>query len=64
MPVPKQGVSEVFLCCGEALIDMVPMQGAAGENGFHTLPSGAIFNAGTLASLMDQHLAIPATLAQ
>lgn len=34
----------MILCCGEALIDMVPISGIAGESGFAPLPGGAIFN--------------------
>ncbi|MDF1855043.1 carbohydrate kinase [Pseudooceanicola sp.] len=34
----------MILCCGEALIDMVPAESAAGETGFVPLPGGSVFN--------------------
>lgn len=34
----------MILCCGEALIDMVPVQGADGQTAFAPLSGGAIFN--------------------
>ena len=34
----------MIICCGEALIDMIPLQGAEGEQGFQPLVGGAIFN--------------------
>lgn len=34
----------MILCCGEALIDMVPIESKDGRTGFAPLPGGAIFN--------------------
>lgn len=34
----------MILCCGEALIDMIPMTGTDGQTGFAPLSGGAIFN--------------------
>lgn len=34
----------MILCCGEALIDMIPAPLAAGGTGFAPLPGGAVFN--------------------
>lgn len=34
----------MILCCGEALIDMLPRQTAAGEAAFAPCPGGAVFN--------------------
>lgn len=34
----------MILCCGEALIDMIPSRNASGEPGFTPLPGGAVFN--------------------
>lgn len=34
----------MLLCCGEALIDMIPLTGSEGESGFRPLAGGAIFN--------------------
>lgn len=34
----------MILCCGDALIDMIPAQTAAGDPAFTPLPGGAIFN--------------------
>jgi fructokinase len=34
----------VILCCGEALIDMLPRQTTLGENGFAPYAGGAVFN--------------------
>lgn len=34
----------MILCCGEALIDMIPMTGADGVRGFQPLAGGAVFN--------------------
>ncbi len=34
----------MILCCGEALIDMLPRQTAAGEAAFAPYPGGAVFN--------------------
>jgi len=34
----------MILCCGEALIDMLPRQTAAGEPAFAPYPGGAVFN--------------------
>jgi len=48
----------MFLCCGEALIDMVPMQGAAGEQGFRPLPGGAIFNTAVSLGRLGQPVAL------
>lgn len=35
---------EMILCCGEALIDMVPRRLETGEEAFLPLPGGAVFN--------------------
>ena len=34
----------MILCCGEALIDMIPAEGASGAPGFTPFPGGAVFN--------------------
>ena len=34
----------MIVCCGEALIDMIPMQGAEGESGYAPLCGGALYN--------------------
>jgi fructokinase len=34
----------MILCCGEALIDMLPRESAAGEPAFAPFPGGAVFN--------------------
>lgn len=34
----------MILCCGEALIDMLPRETTRGENGFAPYAGGAIFN--------------------
>ena len=34
----------MFLCCGEALIDMVPLKDENGQQGFTPIAGGAIFN--------------------
>lgn len=34
----------MILCCGEALIDMLPLQSVDGASGFVPLPGGAVFN--------------------
>lgn len=34
----------MIVCCGEALIDMIPIHGVNGEEGFQPLVGGAIFN--------------------
>lgn len=34
----------MILCCGEALIDMIPAPMASGQEGFLPLPGGAVFN--------------------
>lgn len=34
----------MILCCGEALIDMIPMPTASGKEGFVPHPGGAVFN--------------------
>jgi len=36
--------AKMILCCGEALIDMLPCQSAAGEPAFAPYPGGAVFN--------------------
>jgi fructokinase len=47
--------SELILCCGEALIDMIPSVNQAGEPGFTPHPGGAIFNTSiALARLRTQ----------
>ena len=35
---------QMILCCGEALIDMVPVMGVEGHDAFAPLSGGAIFN--------------------
>jgi fructokinase len=34
----------MIICCGEALIDMIPLQGVDGRQGFQPMVGGAIFN--------------------
>ncbi len=34
----------MMLCCGEALIDMLPRKTTSGENGFAPYAGGAVFN--------------------
>lgn len=34
----------MILCCGEALIDMIPMKGSDGDEGFNPMPGGSVFN--------------------
>ena len=38
------GLCSMILCCGEALIDMIPEPTVSGSNGFVPHPGGAVFN--------------------
>jgi fructokinase len=49
---------KMILCCGEALIDMVPVVGANGESTYAPLSGGAIFN----TSIALGRLEIPAKI--
>jgi fructokinase len=48
----------MIICCGEALIDMIPLQGAEGEQGFQPLVGGAIFNTAIGLGRLGQKVAM------
>lgn len=48
----------MIVCCGEALIDMIPLQGADGMQGFQPLAGGAIFNTAIGLGRLDQKVAM------
>ncbi|SDW50880.1 carbohydrate kinase family protein [Roseicitreum antarcticum] len=43
----------MILCCGEALIDMLPRETAAGEPAFAPYPGGAVFNTAIALGRLD-----------
>jgi fructokinase len=43
----------MILCCGEALIDMLPRQTAAGESAFAPLAGGSVFNTAVALGRLD-----------
>ena len=43
----------MILCCGEALIDMLPRQSAAGETAFAPYVGGAVFNTAVALGRLD-----------
>lgn len=43
----------MILCCGEALIDMIPVTGTGGETAFAPLSGGAIFNTSIALGRLD-----------
>lgn len=43
----------MILCCGEALIDMLPRETAAGETALVPVPGGAVFNTAIALARLD-----------
>ncbi|MGR3291846.1 MAG: PfkB family carbohydrate kinase, partial [Paracoccaceae bacterium] len=45
----------MILCCGEALIDMLPRKTVAGEEAFSPYPGGALFNTAIALGRLGAH---------
>ncbi|MCG7495062.1 carbohydrate kinase [Thalassobius sp. Cn5-15] len=54
----------MILCCGEALIDMVPMLGQDGEQGFSARCGGAVFNTAIALGRLECDVALLAGLSR
>ena len=44
----------MILCCGEALIDMLPCKLASGNEAYMPLPGGAVFNTSVVLGRLSQ----------
>ncbi len=48
----------MILCCGEALIDMIPNAVSDGQNGFVPHSGGAVFNTSIALGRLDEHVGL------
>ena len=49
----------MLLCCGEALIDMIPMPTASGQEGYVPHVGGAVFNTAFALGRLGAHVPPP-----